>query len=74
MCATAVAHRCGQVRESVCHAQGFYLPFCLLAFSIMVGGNWVADVLGILGGHLYYFLKVRNSTLRKFLTLMKPPC
>ena len=39
-------------------AQGFYLPFCLLAFSVMVGGNWVADVLGILGGHLYYFLKV----------------
>jgi len=25
----------------------------------MVGGNWVADVLGILGGHLYYFLKAR---------------
>ena len=40
-----------------CAAQGFYLPFCLLAFSVMVGGNWVADVLGILGGHLYYFLK-----------------
>lgn len=39
-------------------AQGFYLPFALLAFSVMVGGNWVADVLGILGGHMYYFLKV----------------
>lgn len=38
--------------------QGFYLPFALLAFSVMVGGNWVADVLGILGGHMYYFLKV----------------
>ena len=47
--------------EGGCHAsQGFYLPFCLLAFSVMVGGNWVADVLGILGGHLYYFLKVRG--------------
>ncbi len=42
--------------------QGFYLPFCLLAFSVMVGGNWVADVLGILGGHLYYFLKARDIT------------
>ena len=45
-------------------AQGFYLPFCLLAFSVMVGGNWVADVLGILGGHLYYFLKARCSAAK----------
>jgi len=38
--------------------QGFYLPFVFLAFSMMIGGNWVADIFGILGGHLYYFLKV----------------
>lgn len=38
--------------------KGFYLPFVFLALSVMLGGNWVADVLGILGGHLYYFLKV----------------
>lgn len=38
--------------------QGFYLPFVFVAFSLLIGGNWVADVFGILGGHLYYFLKV----------------
>jgi hypothetical protein len=32
--------------------QGFYLPFVFVAFSLLIGGNWVADVLGILGGHL----------------------
>ena len=57
--------------ESMCHAQGFYLPFCLLAFDVMIGGNWVADVLGILGGHLYYFLKVRESTLCEPMTLLE---
>ena len=32
--------------------QGFYLPFVFVAFSLLIGGNWVADLLGILGGHL----------------------
>ena len=33
-------------------AQGFYLPFVFLGFSMLIGGNWVADIFGILGGHL----------------------
>ena len=32
--------------------QGFYLPFVFVAFSVLVGGNWVADIFGILAGHL----------------------
>ncbi|KAK9814204.1 hypothetical protein WJX72_002204 [[Myrmecia] bisecta] len=40
------------------NVQAFYLPFCFLGLNVMLGGNWVADLLGILAGHLYYFLKV----------------
>ena len=32
--------------------QGFYLPFVFTAFSMLIGGNWVADIFGILAGHL----------------------
>lgn len=35
-----------------------YLPWVLLFFSIMLGGNGtVVDILGIVVGHLYYFLE-----------------
>jgi Derlin-2/3 len=42
--------------------QAFYLPFALAALDLMMGGNWKADVLGILVGHLYYFLKVLHPS------------
>lgn len=34
-----------------------YLPWVLLGFSFMLGGNAVVDVLGIAAGHIYYFLE-----------------
>ena len=32
--------------------QAFWLPFAMLALSLVMGGNWVSDALGILAGHL----------------------
>lgn len=37
--------------------QGLHLPFAFMAVSLIMGGNWQADLLGILVGHVYYFLK-----------------
>lgn len=28
-----------------------------MALSLVMGGNWQSDLLGILAGHVYYFLK-----------------
>ena len=36
--------------------EGFYLPFALLGWTLLSGGDPVADVRGILAGHVYYFL------------------
>lgn len=32
--------------------QAFYLPFAMLALSLIMGGDWVSELLGILAGHL----------------------
>jgi Derlin-2/3 len=34
-----------------------YLPFVLMAFSILIGGSPMMDVLGLVAGHLYYYLE-----------------
>jgi len=36
--------------------QAFYLPFVYLGLSLVLGGNPIHCVLGILSGHMYYFL------------------
>lgn len=38
--------------------QGFYLPWALLVLTMLMGGSPVPDLIGILIGHLYYFLTV----------------
>ncbi|KAK9794318.1 hypothetical protein WJX73_006706 [Symbiochloris irregularis] len=38
------------------NVQSFYLPFVFLAMSLLKGG-WQFDAIGIVVGHLYYFLK-----------------
>ena len=38
------------------NVQSFYLPFVFLAMSLLKGG-WQYDVIGIVVGHLYYYLK-----------------
>ncbi|KAG3097497.1 hypothetical protein PI124_g5371 [Phytophthora idaei] len=35
---------------------GLYLPWALIAFTVLVGGNPIMDVFGVIAGHLYYFL------------------
>ncbi len=35
---------------------GFYLPFTLLAWTIVQGGDPIPDIRGIVAGHCYYFL------------------
>ncbi|XP_075132072.1 derlin-3 isoform X2 [Leptodactylus fuscus] len=37
--------------------QAPYLPWVLLAFSILVGDSILVDTLGILTGHIYFFLE-----------------
>jgi hypothetical protein len=34
-----------------------YLPFAMALFDMVVGGNIVGTLMGIVVGHLYYFLK-----------------
>ena len=38
--------------------QAFYLPWAMLALDVIFGSPLVPDLLGILAGHLYYFLTV----------------
>ncbi|RLN54555.1 hypothetical protein BBJ29_003990 [Phytophthora kernoviae] len=35
---------------------GLYLPWALIAFTVLVGGNPIMDIFGVVAGHLYYFL------------------
>jgi len=34
-----------------------YLPWVLLGFSVIIGTNPIVDILGMIAGHLYYFLE-----------------
>lgn len=36
--------------------KAMYLPWVLLAFNVVMGGGGIMELLGILVGHLYYFL------------------
>merc|ERR1712166_700513 len=38
--------------------EGFYLPWVLVVFTVVMGGSPVMDLLGIAAGHLFYFLTV----------------
>lgn len=36
--------------------EGLYLPWALMAFTVLIGGNPMMDFMGVIAGHLYYFL------------------
>ncbi|GAB9470956.1 hypothetical protein Gpo141_00008183 [Globisporangium polare] len=36
--------------------EGLYLPWALIAFTVLMGGNPMMDGFGVVAGHLYYFL------------------
>lgn len=38
--------------------QAFYLPWAMLALDVIFGSPIMPDLLGIIAGHLYYFLTV----------------
>uniref|UniRef100_A0A7S1G7K1 Derlin n=1 Tax=Bicosoecida sp. CB-2014 TaxID=1486930 RepID=A0A7S1G7K1_9STRA len=38
--------------------QGFYLPWVLLIFHVLIGASIEMDLMGIAVGHLYYFVQV----------------
>lgn len=41
-----------------------YLPWVLVAFSALIGGSPIPDLLGLLVGHIYYFFEdIYPSTL-----------
>ncbi|UYV67712.1 DERL1 [Cordylochernes scorpioides] len=39
--------------------KAMYLPWVLLGFNVILGGGGMFELLGILVGHLYYFLAIR---------------
>jgi len=47
------------------NVQGFYWPWVLVALRVLMGGSPVLDLVGILSGHIYYFLEdVQGYSLR----------
>jgi Derlin-2/3 len=40
--------------------KAFYLPWGMMALTMVMGGSVVPDFLGVMAGHLYYFLAVLN--------------
>jgi len=55
-----------------------YLPFVMLAFSLLMGNSVQMDVVGIFVGHTYYFLEYVYPTLAKIRgwrvkRIMEPP-
>lgn len=38
--------------------QAFYLPWAMLVLDVLFGSEIVPDLIGIIAGHLYYFLAV----------------
>ncbi|GLT72222.1 hypothetical protein SLA2020_441760, partial [Shorea laevis] len=38
--------------------KGFYLPWVMLALDLLLGNPLMPDILGMVAGHLYYFLTV----------------
>ncbi|XP_044463662.1 derlin-1-like [Mangifera indica] len=52
--------------------KGFYLPWAMLVLDIVFGSPLITDLLGIIAGHLYYFLTVLHP-LATGKNLLKTP-
>lgn len=55
-----------------CILQGFYLPWALLALDLIFGDPLMPDILGMVAGHLYYFLTVLHPLAGGKLILKTP--
>lgn len=49
-----------------------YLPWVLLVFAVLLGASPVMDMLGLLAGHLYYFLEWEYPRIRGIKLLRTP--
>eukprot|EP00658_Telonema_sp_P-2_P067092 TRINITY_DN5602_c0_g1_i6.p1 TRINITY_DN5602_c0_g1~~TRINITY_DN5602_c0_g1_i6.p1 ORF type:complete len:304 (+),score=95.39 TRINITY_DN5602_c0_g1_i6:128-1039(+) len=49
-----------------------YLPWVLLVFAVLFGASPVMDLLGVLAGHLYYFLEWEYPRIRGVKLLQTP--
>jgi Derlin-2/3 len=49
-----------------------YLPWVLLVFAVLLGASPVMDLLGLLAGHLYYFLEWEYPRIRGVKVLHTP--
>lgn len=47
-----------EIDINICLLQAFYLPWTMLAMDVIFGSPLMPDLLGIIAGHLYYFLTV----------------
>ena len=45
--------------------QAFYFPWVLCAIHVLMGGSPIPDLIGIFGGHVYYFLEDVHGTSLK---------
>lgn len=41
----------------VCFFQAPFLPWALLAFSVLLGNAFWVDLMGMVVGHIYYFIE-----------------
>ncbi|CAG0923023.1 unnamed protein product [Notodromas monacha] len=53
--------------------QAPYLPWVLLAFSVLLGNSVIVDVLGMVVGHLYFFLEDVYPNTRGGFKILKTP-
>ena len=50
-----------------------YLPWVLLGFSVLIGNTILVDLIGILVGHVYYFLEDVFPNQRGGCRIIKTP-
>lgn len=54
------------------YIQGFYLPWAFLGLDLIFGDPLKPDILGMVAGHLYYFLTVLHPLAGGKLMLKTP--
>ena len=61
-----------EMGTEILFVQGFYLPYAMLALDLIFGAPLTPDILGMVVGHLYYFLTVLHP-LARGTNLLKTP-
>ncbi|KAK9824732.1 hypothetical protein WJX74_002625 [Apatococcus lobatus] len=47
--------------------EAFYLPFAFATIDLVAGGNWISSLMGILAGHLWFYLTKVHPTAGRYL-------